>query len=151
MRIADRDKSTARSLASFNNFSPVLRSLHIVSDDDGQLSSHDAFNLIRSFPLLEDLSIRCWGAITGDNQAFPQPSTSPILTGTLELDLHDRGIEYTARQLLGLPDGLYFKKFVCRWCGGGIPWIAALVEACSNTLEYFEIGSPAGTSFQPLL
>ena len=46
--------------------------------------------------------------------------------------------------LLGLPNGIRFQKFkfVWRW-ERDIPFVAALVKACSNTIEHVDLNSGA--------
>jgi len=68
-----------------------------------------------------------------------QPSTSPVLTGTLELH-RTHGMEAIARRLLGLPNGLHFRKLMCTWClEGDLRWMMALLVGCSDTLECVDI------------
>ena len=134
------------NLAPFHRFSPTLKSLRVVSN---KLSFPATFNLIRSFPLLKNLSIKCLEAVADNDQPLLQPSTSPVLTGTLELYLPDRGTEHIARQLLGVSSGLHFREFVWRWRGEeDARWVAALVEACSDTLERIDIISLSRMSSQ---
>jgi len=55
-----------------------------------------------------------------------EPSTSPTLTGTLELNLQG-GMEHTVRPLLSLPSGLHFWKLVCEWeVEEDVSWMIAL-------------------------
>jgi hypothetical protein len=68
-----------------------------------------------------------------------QPPTSPPLTGTLELYLHE-GMEYAIYRLLEVPSGVHFRKLDFKWYfEEDLRCIMALVEACSDTLEYIEI------------
>ena len=76
-----------------------------------------------------------------DHNAGPvfQPPASPPLTGSLVVSLVE-GLEHLARGLLSLPNAIRFRKFICPWHRGeDLQWIMALVEGCSNTLEYLEI------------
>jgi hypothetical protein len=96
--------------------------------------------MICSLPLLEDVKIGCFGISDddGDRTIF-QPPTSPPLTGTLNLYLHE-GVEHAARRLLELPGGVRFRSFDFRWYSEeDLQWMMALVEACSGTLEHIEI------------
>jgi len=120
----------------FHNFSPVLKSLHVINS----LPRSRIFNLICSLPLLEDLTI-CdyWiGGTDSDGIDF-QPPTFPLLTGTLKLD-HVEETALTVYQLLDLPGGLYFRELILTWDNeGNVRWITALVVGCSNTLECLDI------------
>jgi hypothetical protein len=69
------------------------------------LPSH-ILKIVRSLPLLEDLSIT--GSVRDDSDdacAVSQPSTSPPLTGTFQ-NLWTRGIGPILRELLALPNGV---------------------------------------------
>ena len=66
-------------------------------------------------------------------------STSPPLTGTLELRLLD-GMVQTPWLLLGLPGGLRFRELKLVYYGvGGFPRAGEVMAACSETLECLEI------------
>jgi hypothetical protein len=68
-----------------------------------------------------------------------QPSISPAFTGTLDLTLF-RGVGPTARRLLGLPNGLHFRKLALRWIHeGDLQWMIALVVGCSDTLQCLSV------------
>ena len=74
-----------------------------------------------------------------DNSTDFQHSTSPPLTGSLELSL-TRGIKPVTRLLLQLPNGVRFRKFECTWNLSHDIWhTMELVEACSDTLEFIDI------------
>jgi len=125
------------SLIPFHNFSPVLKSLRV----DSIATSHSqSFNLICSLPLLEDMClVDHRNYKSGHVGTVFQPSTSPVLTGTLNLYL-EYGMKQAARRLLALPNGLHFRKLVCTWLHGeDIPWTAALVAGCYETLECVDI------------
>ena len=124
-------------LVLFHNFSPVLKSLRVVSRT---LQCPQVFNLICSLPLLEDLCVKDYGGDNNDRDGTVfQPSTSPVLTGTLEFDLPER-MERVTRRLLGLPNGLRFRKLVWTWFHEeDIPRTVALVVGCYDTLEYVDI------------
>ena len=121
------------------DFSPFLKFRYTVK---AVPSLSQVFKLICSLPLLEDLKIPAFGGYGNDDDGTSsEPSTSPPLTGTLQLQLL-KDIEPITRRLLGLPGGLRFRRFKC------VPldihddarWITALVERCAETLEYFHIG-----------
>jgi hypothetical protein len=81
---------------------------------------------------------------TNDNelnepQTAVSPSTSPTFTGTLELLRFPETLPI-ARRLLGLLNGLRFRKLELSWRDeGGLRSVAGLVEACSDTLECLDI------------
>jgi len=127
-------------LDPFYGFSSTLKSLHICPI---LLPFPHVFNLIFSFPLLEDLSLKgrddSW---YDDDPHGPQaaiPSTSPAFTGTLEFHILG-GAGNAARQLLDLPNGLHFRNLALSW--GRVEdlwWITELVVRCSHTLETLDI------------
>jgi len=130
--------------------SPVVKSLNI---DCLFLSSSRTFDLILSFPLLEDLSLTnyCCASIDEDDDSdelpiAAEPSNLPVFTGSFKIVTV--GLVPLARQLLSLPGGIHFRKFTLTWeYGGDISLIAALVEGCSHTLESLDIGcNPFGAS-----
>ena len=125
------------SFVPFHNFSPTLRSLHLVSTT---FLSPYTFDLVCSLPLLEDLAIVNDGYEANiDDEggvAFRYP-TSPVLTGTLSLL---QGLKYAIPRLLSLPNGLRFRKFVCEsFLEGDLQRVAALVKRCSDTLECVDV------------
>ena len=124
------------SLIPLHGLSPVLRHLFVISN---VTLNSQAVDLICSLPFLEDLA---W-MIIDFNSSVPltvtKPSTSPAFTGTLDLTLFT-GMGSTASQLLGLPNGLHFRKLVLTWCHReDVRWVTALVEGCSDTLECLDI------------
>ena len=136
------------SLAPFHKFSPTLKSLHV----GFTLIPHSGiFDLICSFPLLEDLSLeghdRWFG---GDDPRESQTVTrliSPALTGSL--DFHTLGVVgKIARQLLDLPNGLHFRTLTLSWNQKtDLSWITELVVKCSHTLESLDIAYAPGRTF----
>ena len=126
------------NLVPFHNFSPILKSLHLIFKS---VSLSQVFSLICSLPLLEDLSLDIIDVeISGEDDTVFWPSTSPPLTGTLTLTLfHD--MDYVVRRLLDLPNGLRFRNILCKLSHGeDFEWVTALVEECSDTLEYANVG-----------
>lgn len=124
-------------LVPLHNFSPVLKSLRIIS---ATILHSEILNLICSLHLLEDLCVVDNGKEHNDRDrtAF-QHLTSPVLTGTLELHLV-RGAEHIARRLLTLPNGLHFRKLVWTWyLEEDVRWMTALVAECSDTLECIDV------------
>ena len=79
-----------------------------------------------------------------DHNPLPQtfrPQTSPPLTGTLSLNMRS-GMEKAMDVLLGLPNGVHFRRFVCtEHFGIYLQCVTTLVEAFSHTLEFIDISS----------
>ncbi|KAF9791202.1 hypothetical protein BJ322DRAFT_1104864 [Thelephora terrestris] len=129
------------SLSQLHGLSPILKSLKV---DESVISPPELIDLICSFPLLEDVWLRCIATVTwGDTDGWDIPSTSPKLTGSLYLsgDIHP-----VVRRMLDLPGGLHFAK-ISTFC----PVEAAgatidLVSSCSGTLESLCVGY---TFFRP--
>ena len=140
------------SLALFLRFSPTLKSLRARSIN---LPYPHLLTLIRSSPLLENLTLTGGGLSLGndDDPHEPQtvvPSTSPPFTGSLELFLE--GMGYTTRRLLDLPNGIHFRKLALWWiCEEDIRWIMELVMGCSDTLECLDIECHPPCTFTLLL
>lgn len=119
-------------LVPLHQFSPVVGSLRLSFHD---FPASEIFDFIRSFPLLEDLSLA--HRIELDRNWNP-PSTTPILTGSLELKLV--GISDMVHQLLDLPNGLHFKRIAVLWTmEEDVRPTMDLVSRCSKTLESLEI------------
>ena len=124
-------------LVPFYGFSPTIKTLRVVF---ARLPPSPIFNLILSFPLLEDLALI--GGDTSIDGSGPdgmvtafRPSKLPAFTGSLELTLSG-GTRLIVRQLLSLPGGVHFRKLVlmCH-CEEEYLLAMALVEKCSHTLE----------------
>ena len=124
--------------AALQKTPPTLKSLSIHS-----LRPSQAFNLIRSLPFLEDLSLTGDAGDIKDNDLDDVlSSTSPPFTGVLQLCM-SQGTADTARRLLNLPNGLHFRKLQFQWYGREDPsYIMELVTACSGTLECLDITCP---------
>ena len=121
------------SLVPLHGLSPAVKSLYA---DIPTFSSARVFDLVLSFPLLEDLDVSA--REDGDSSGFARPSTSPTFTGSLVL--LSFGMKYFARQLLSLPSGIHFRSLTLTWSyNGDLSLIMALVEECSHTLEYLNI------------
>ena len=138
------DRDSEMDFTPFQKFSPTLRSLDVTS---AFIRHSQIIDLIHYLPLLEDLTLV--GYDREDDE--PQPinsSTPPPLTGTLWLCLL-RGISRTVDRLLGLPNGIRFRKL---WLHSRGPEdllsVGKLVEACSDTLEHLEARHhPYGANF----
>ena len=136
------------SFNPFRKFSPTIKSLRM---SILALSYSQAFNLIRSLPLLEDLALVSGYSLDADDDPHgPQTidlSTSPAFTGTLEL----LGIKHLAYRLLSLPSGIHFRELRLRWTHAEDPVLTtALVEECAHTLESLNISDLIGMSIQHL-
>jgi hypothetical protein len=113
------------SLAPFHGLSPTLRSLRLIG------TSLEVLDLVCSFPLLKDLALV---SLHQGSDTWNTPSTSPKLTGSLELNAIG-GICAVARRLLDLPYGLRFTKITV-WCfSEDAESTTDLVSRCSDTLE----------------
>jgi len=134
-------KASEVSLTPFYKFSPTLKSLRI---SPILFPFPQVFDLILSFPLLEDLALdgRNESWFHGGNLHRPQtvvPSTSPVFSGSLIFHILG-GAGNPAGQLLDLPNGLHFRNIALSW--GRVEdlwWITELVEKCSHTLESLDI------------
>ena len=126
----------------FYGFSPAVKSL--------RLSFHtfppsQTFNLIQSFPLLEDLSVTSFDRSIDRNRGFDersiaaQPSIPPAFTGSLKLDLW-AGTDFMASRLLSPPGGLRFRRLhlILNDQEDVLP-VTALVEGWRFTLEYLKV------------
>jgi hypothetical protein len=117
------------SLDPFHGLSPTLRSLRLTS------SSPDLFDLICSFPLLEDLTLI---SPSYGSDVWSTPPTSPKLTGSLNLTNFE-GISPVVRRLLDLPGGLHFAKVAVASIDADAGLTTDLVARCSDTLESLSI------------
>ena len=122
-------------LVPLHGLSPTLKSLRV--DCSLFTPSSEIFSLVCSFPLLEDLTF-----VSHDyDSEFGKwyiPSTSPKLTGCLEL-WADHTIRPIARRLLELPSGLHFSKIYVSCYQEGVEAMMDLVPRCSDTLESLSI------------
>ena len=128
------------SLTPFHGFSAAIKSVEI----DFSCPPRSIFDLICSFPLLEDLCLVISRPAHFNQQpAAPQPFNTPVFTGSLMLFVKvPWGMKSIIRWLLLLPGGLHFReiKFVSGWNEDPSP-ISELVGACSTTLETLKIRS----------
>jgi hypothetical protein len=114
------------SLVPFYGLSPTVRSLCLTS------TSNDVFDLVCSFPLLKDLSLVALSP-GSDADGWTTPSTSPKLTGSLDLRLIGE-IRSATRRLLDLPGGLHFKKITLSCINEDVELTTDLVSKCSGTV-----------------
>ena len=143
------------SLVKFHGFSPNLKSIRL---DFHVLPTLQAFSLILSFPLLEDLAVVTyfWASTGGGDgpdglSTAVQPSNPPAFAGSLILFMKG-GMEPITLRLLSLPGGIHFRKLTLMWFqDSDAPLIKELVRECSGTLESLKITrSMQGTSIQHL-
>ena len=119
------------SLIPFHGLSPTVRSLCMTS------TTVEDFNLVCSFPLLEDLSFVCFGS-DSEPDGWNAPLRSPKLTGSLDLRTIG-GFRAAVCRLLDFPDGLHFTKIKVSCLARDFESTTELVSRCSGTLESFTI------------
>ena len=124
-------------LAPFYN---TLKSLRVSSHS---IPHSQVVDLMYHLPLLEDVTLFGFESKLDKPQIIGPPSTSAALTGTLELRLM-WGIPRTIRRLLGLPNGLHFRKLTLFSHGAEGCSVGKLVDACSDSLEYLDVGLGMG-------
>ena len=144
LEVTDRGTPGTQTTASFipfHGFSPAIKTLLV---DFTTLPTLAIFNLILSFPLLENLFVTTHFRTDHDDSssglltAVP-PQNPPTFTGSLCL-FTTGGMESIASRLLSFPGGIHFRKLTLTWdheADG--PSIAALVRECSDTLESLKI------------
>ena len=129
------------SITKLRGLSPTLKSLHLCN---GPLLG--IFDLICSFPLLEDLSLHHCGF--GDEiDRWNPPSTSPKLTGTLSLGGANI---YLANGLLRFPSGLHFSRITILRCPENTESTMELISKCSDTLESLRVLQGLSCMFPPV-
>ena len=107
------------------------------------LPSLPIFDLILSFPLLEDLTLVTYQVEGADNNPDGPPDTAlpptPPMTGSLHI-FQGTGIGPFARRLLSLPGDIHFWELALTLvCEEDLLSSTALVEGCSQTIEYLDI------------
>jgi hypothetical protein len=140
----DFDDWSVISLVPFHGISTIIKSLRITVPHH---PSSCIFDLILSFPLLEDLAVSVGGTST-ENDDGPEgvemktaarPSGPPMFTGSLNLDLQG-GMKPLVRRLLSLPGGIHLRKLTLRWIlEEDRLTTMTLVGKCSHTLESIDI------------
>lgn len=139
-----RDFPKPISLAHLHRLSPTLKSLHLIRHSS---SLSEVFNFVRSFPLLENLRLDVivpFGT-NFDLQATSSTSPSPLLTGTLVLDVPmNGGIRPIVTKLLEIPDGLRFRRIEVRSPVVTDGSTMELVSSCSQTLKSLHIDYTGG-------
>ena len=138
----------ATSFVPLYKLSPSLKSFQVYF----YILHPDAFNLIRSLSLLEDLTLSSYGTSfnvdKSDGPLAPAlPSASPSLTGSLGIFLKHWGAHAIYR-LLDLPNGLHFREIRLFLCNPrDLPPTGELVTACSGTLEHLYVSFAANREF----
>ena len=129
LHFSARDLKPQSTLIPFYGLSPNVRSLRLT------WISSEFFDLICSFPLLEDLALH-YSAPRDYTAEWSVPSTSPKLTGSLELIATIGAIFSVARRLLDLPDGLHFTKITVSCLSeNDVRSATDLVSRCFDTLR----------------
>jgi len=143
--IHSRSSGDRISLVPFHELLPTIRSLRLALS---QAQPSEVFGLMCSFPLLEDFALQDFGGWKGVDRWTP-PSTSPRLTGSLQLCSVGRGIGQITRWLLDLPNGLNFTKIVLLFVDDESDFKAVtdLVSACSDDLEFLDISDHSPSDF----
>ena len=136
------------SLAPLHGLFPTLKSLRV--SYRFSRSSSEMFGLVCSFPLLEDLSL--YSPNDDNEDEWDIPSTSPRLTGSLDLTMLNT-IGPAVRRLLELPSGLHFSKIDVSYEEEDFESMMDLVSSCSDTLESLSIccDDPGGAGFPSVL
>ena len=134
LRLQGLDRAT---LVPVHGLSPAVRSLHL------KYCTTEVFDLVCSFPLLDDISLiapHVW-----DTEEWTAPPTSPRLTGSL--DMFMVGVtQVSTHRLLDLLGGLHFSKISVVFSNDDEAGLVTdLVLGCSNTLEsltviYYPLG-----------
>lgn len=128
--LGDEDRQVL--LVHFNGLSPTLRSLSLST------TSIEVFDLICSFPLLEDLSLVGVLPSSPGTDGWKIPSVSPKLTGSLHLQSIWE-IYTVAHRFCALPGGLRFTKITLTLSIERIDPVMELISGCSDTLESFSV------------
>jgi len=120
------------SLVPFYGLSPTIRSLSL-----NCTTTSNVFDLVCSFPLLEDLALGTF-FIMRNVDGWDIPLTSPKLTGTLDLSTFE-GARLITGRLLNLPGGLRFSKINTLFFDENAKLLTDLVSSCSGNLEFLTI------------
>jgi len=138
-RWLDTPSFIARMETFFGGFLDSLQSLELEfpRGDHKQI-----LYFVCRFPNLRDLRIKGLQDYTHSIRSggpHPDIETSPLLNGTLDLELNtgsDRGAQLVLNNLVMLPSGLKFRTIRLLGCTGNNPQL--LVDACAPTLEYMD-------------
>lgn len=127
------------SFLAFCNLSKNVMSLRVGSRD---LPLQEVFDLICSFPCLENLGVVAYGRDRDELISLPLPSVSnlPKFTGKLTLGTSTAGF---VQQLLESQIPLFFQEIrLQRGNANQIKAVNDLVKKCSDTLRYIEVNCP---------
>ena len=136
----DLDES-ARPLIPFHGFSPIIKSLRVFF---AVFPSSQVFDLILSFPLLEDLRATSYitETDTGDGSigmsTAIRPLSPPVFTGSLVLWMGG-GLKPIIDRLLSLQDLRFRELTLTLVQEEDLSSVKALVEGCSSTLESLDV------------
>jgi hypothetical protein len=143
-RLPGPDESVI-SLVPLRGFSPFIKSLRVLYPVH---PPSQVFDLILSFPLLDDLAVTVYYETPTDNDdnsrgdkipTTARPSSPPMFTWSLELSSTGRMEPFIGR-LLSLPGGIHFRKLTLTWSyEESLSSATVLVEKCSHTLESLDI------------
>ena len=115
------------SLLPFCGLLTTVRSLSLIH------TPIEVFDLVCSFPLLENLTLVALFP-TSDEDGWNAPMTPPKLTGTLDLKMFGKA-RPVAHKLLDLPGGLHFSEINATFFDDDAKSVTDLVSGCSETLE----------------
>ena len=119
------------SLIPFHGLSSTVRSLHLST------TTIEDFNLVCSFPLLEDLAFYYSGP-EGDPDGWTAPLRSPKLTGFIDLGTNGV-VRAVIRRLLDFPDCLHLANIKMLCLEKDFDSATKLVSRCSSTLKFLAI------------
>ena len=119
------------SLVPFHGLSSTVRSLHLST------TTIEDFNLVCSFPLLEDLAFYYSGP-EGDPDGWTAPLRSPKLTGFIDLGTNGV-VRAVIRRLLDFPDCLHLANIKMLSLEKDFDSATKLVSRCSSTLKFLAI------------
>jgi hypothetical protein len=117
----DRPSTWSEDLGVIDNSSQAIHHVAVLA-----LPLSQIFDLIFTFPLLEDLALNTYDGTSADNgdgsgrdeiPTATQPLTPPTFTGSLDLSLWGEMKPFT-RRLLSLVGGIHFRKLTVRWYRG---------------------------------
>jgi hypothetical protein len=120
------------TLARLHGLSPTLKSLLL---SYSYIPPWEVLDLICSFPLLEDLTLRS-GEAESSTKGWNVPPISPRFTGSLRL-VHNNST--VARRLFDLPNSIHFSKVILVFPTEDMEFARDLVLRCSETMEFLRI------------
>jgi len=135
-------------------FSPVIKSLRMYFSAFAVYPASQLFDLVHSYPLLEDLSVANsyyapvnYGGDSDELLTTVQPYRLDMFTGSLDISLRG-GTEAFIRWLLSLPGGIHFRKLTLKWiCNEDISMTMAFMY--SQILESLDIADNCSYGMPP--